>query len=679
VTDDVVRIGQELRSLRLAQDMSGGATFVIDPDLRVVSANGPDLAEAGIDGHDLVGRRLEEILAPDSPASLLAAYRSALAGQEADVEFVEEASGRLFHVEIRPLRGADDEVIGAVARSDDLSSIRAQQTHFEHIASMHVVGVSTYDLRSGWRHDACALELLGLDDPMLEADQVIERAVLPDDRAAMAASWARLALHGGRDTLTFRVGAGGGPDHPVGLQRRIQSTLEVLVGKEGQLLRVISTHVDVTASVTASAELEQAQRQAHADRLALVRDVSAVLTSSMLPVAGLLKAILDVAVAALGGGAWFAETSPDGLSFTHVAVSAEDPGAADRLLELWADPSARPIPDLPLLREVLETGVAVTSIDDPDWVARFEKQAGQLPVADMRHVIIVPVRSHARVVGLLSLLRTEEDKPYRPDDLDLAQILADRAGAAIAAELALQSATKERDRRLATNLLLEDARAQRHRLVERLSATETRERRILAEAVHDEPIQLIAAARLRVMALQRRLDAERTGETNPPRAPIADETARIGKILETAMERLRLLIVALSPPDLEDGLVAALVELADTTFSGTQTVVTCLGPESLPLTAAQEGAALLIVREALVNVRQHANATRVVVRVSVGAAYTVLRVDDDGIGAADIGPRKGHLGMVSMRARAEDAGGQLTVDSKVSVGTSVVLTFPVPH
>ena len=65
-------------------------------------------------------------------------------------------------------------------------------------------------------------------------------------------------------------------------------------------------------------------------------------------------------------------------------------------------------------------------------------------------------------------------------------------------------------------------------------------------------------------------------------------------------------------------------------------------------------------------------------RVSVGPTYTLLRVDDDGVGAVDIGPRKGHLGMVSMRARAEDAGGQLTVDSKVSIGTSVVLTFPLP-
>ncbi len=677
MTDDVVCIGQELKSLRLAQDMSGGATFVIDPDLRVVSAHGPDLVEAGMDGHALAGQRLTDILGTDSPPSLLDAYRSALAGRDADVEFVDPGSGRLFHVEVRPLRGVDDVVTGAVARSTDLSSVRAQQTHLDHAASLHGLGVTNYDVRTGWQHDLRTLSMLGIDDPTLEPQWIIAQAVVPDDRARLSQDWAGF-LDGGKVTLSYRVHAAGGSPGSAGRERRIQTVAEWTLGADGQLLRAVATHIDVTAAATASAELERARQQVHANRIAMVRDLSAVITSSKLSVADILKTVTDLAVAALGGGAYFAELSQDGTHFERFAVSDADPATTGRMAQLWADPATRPTPRDPLVREVLETGQSVTSSVDAEWVARFEKDTGRLPPEDVGQLIIVPVCNQGRVVGVLSLHRSGAGAPYEQGDVDLALILADRAGAAVVADQALSSEGRERDRRKAANRLLEDARSQRHRLVERLSVTETRERRLLAEAVHDEPIQLIAAARLRLMALGRRLDKEREAEVEPARAPTHEETARIGRILETAMERLRLLIVALSPPDLDDGLVAAVAELADTTFMGTQTVVTCLGPESLPLSAVQQGAAMLILREALVNARQHANATRVVVRASVGPSYTVLRVDDDGVGAADIGPRKGHLGMVSMLARAEDAGGQLTVDSRVTVGTSIVLTFPTP-
>ncbi len=678
MTDSDGGLGQELRSLRLAQDMSGGATFVVDLGLRMVSASGPDLAAAGMDGDALRGQQLTDILGPSAPTALLEAYGSAVAGRDADLEFVDQVSGRLFRVEIRPLRGVGETVIGAVARSTDLSAMRAKEAQLEHAAALNVMGVSTYDVRSGWHHDQCTMDLLGLDDPTVEAAELIEQAVLPEDREGLVASWRLLRVDGGRATVTYRVRSRPGADVRPGSERRIQCTIDVVIGQEGQLLRVVSTQIDVTAASRAAAEIERARQRVHADRLTMVRDFSAVLTSAHLSIGDIIETVSDLAAVALGGGTSLAELSADGSGLVRSAVSHQDGATKETMARWFGSATGVPGPMGPLRQRVIETGRAWNSNDVPDWRQAFEAEEGRPPFAGLRHLVILPVCDRARVVGLLAILRTDGSEPFVEADIDLAQILADRAGAAIISDRAVVSEIYERERRRVESLLLDDARSQRRGLVERLSATESRERRLLAEAVHDEPIQLIAAARLRVMALGRRLDKEAAAEGGPARQPTHDETARIGTILETAMERLRLLIVALSPQDFEDGLVAALGEVADGTFRGTQTVVTCTGPEALPLTAEQQRAALLILREALVNARQHANAVQVVVQVQVEPTQTVLSVVDDGVGSADIGPRKGHLGMVSMRARAEDAGGQLTVESAVAVGTTVVLTFPLP-
>jgi len=53
----------------------------------------------------------------------------------------------------------------------------------------------------------------------------------------------------------------------------------------------------------------------------------------------------------------------------------------------------------------------------------------------------------------------------------------------------------------------------------------------------------------------------------------------------------------------------------------------------------------------------------------------VFSVTDDGVGTADTtGP--GHLGLATMRARAEAEGGQLHIHSAPGAGMTTVLTLP---
>ncbi|EEA04421.1 histidine kinase [Burkholderia sp. H160] len=98
---------------------------------------------------------------------------------------------------------------------------------------------------------------------------------------------------------------------------------------------------------------------------------------------------------------------------------------------------------------------------------------------------------------------------------------------------------------------------------------------------------------------------------------------------------------------------------------------------SLPLlTSVQKLAAYRIFQEALTNVVRHANATRVVVRLISGDRKLELFVEDDGVGVDPPSRRAGAMGIVGMRERARDVGGEFLVLPRTPRGTCIKLSFP---
>jgi signal transduction histidine kinase len=84
-----------------------------------------------------------------------------------------------------------------------------------------------------------------------------------------------------------------------------------------------------------------------------------------------------------------------------------------------------------------------------------------------------------------------------------------------------------------------------------------------------------------------------------------------------------------------------------------------------------------IVREAVRNAYQHANARHIEVEVTFSEADLSIRVRDDGIGMDPQilarGQRAGHWGLPGMRERSESFGGRLYVWSETNAGTEVEL------
>ncbi len=95
-------------------------------------------------------------------------------------------------------------------------------------------------------------------------------------------------------------------------------------------------------------------------------------------------------------------------------------------------------------------------------------------------------------------------------------------------------------------------------------------------------------------------------------------------------------------------------------------------PRLSPLAEAQ---LVRVVQEALANVRKHAHATDVQVRLEEHSHSLYMRVTDNGIGfqPASI---KNHFGLQTMRERAENVNGVFTINSELGCGTRVELVLP---
>ena len=156
----------------------------------------------------------------------------------------------------------------------------------------------------------------------------------------------------------------------------------------------------------------------------------------------------------------------------------------------------------------------------------------------------------------------------------------------------------------------------------------------------------------------------------------AHELDTLVSMLESAVNRLRTLIIALNPPDLSDGLGPALLGLAQGIFIGTDTEVHLVGLQHVALSTATKGTVYRIFREALVNVRKHAQASSVEIRLEHEQDHVRASLIDDGVGADSFDSGPGHLGMTTMRARAHAEGGRLTVAGSRGEGTRVTLVLP---
>ncbi len=158
-----------------------------------------------------------------------------------------------------------------------------------------------------------------------------------------------------------------------------------------------------------------------------------------------------------------------------------------------------------------------------------------------------------------------------------------------------------------------------------------------------------------------------------------DDLSRLALIEETARQNLseaRALVAAFTPVDLQGSDVdAALARVAERfgAETGVEVVVESSWDARTDVTTDQAVVLLRSVQEALSNVRRHAGAGRVVLRLTA-TPEPVVEVLDDGVGF-DTRVAEGY-GLDGMRRRVEAAGGRLDVDSAPGRGTRLRVRLP---
>ncbi|MDX6540088.1 MAG: two-component system, NarL family, sensor kinase [Gaiellales bacterium] len=207
--------------------------------------------------------------------------------------------------------------------------------------------------------------------------------------------------------------------------------------------------------------------------------------------------------------------------------------------------------------------------------------------------------------------------------------------------------------------------AQRQRLVAEALTAEERERRVLAQDLHDGAIQNLLAAR-------HDLDG-------PAREAPDGPEARAHATITATVAQLRGTVADLHPYLLEQaGLTAAIGQAARAAAERAGFALELDLEESAP--ASNDRAVLRCTSELLSNVVRHARAAHVTVQLRHEGAVDRVRVQDDGVGfdpvAATASVHAGHIGLVSLRERAEALGGALTLASALGAGTTATVTIP---
>lgn len=198
------------------------------------------------------------------------------------------------------------------------------------------------------------------------------------------------------------------------------------------------------------------------------------------------------------------------------------------------------------------------------------------------------------------------------------------------------------------------------------------ERNRLAGELHDSVSQALFSMTLQVRALQ--LALEKPEEDTPL---LAERVQRLAELTQGALAEMKSLIFELRPEALrEEGLVNAIQKHAEGLAAREEFRVELeLSAPPWPLSPELEEQVFRISQEALSNAAKHSDAESVVVRLSVDvdAELLTLEVSDDGIGFDPTVRLPGHLGLGTMKERAQRLEGRLDIQTNPGKGTTVRL------
>ncbi|QNE23263.1 sensor histidine kinase [Kribbella qitaiheensis] len=199
------------------------------------------------------------------------------------------------------------------------------------------------------------------------------------------------------------------------------------------------------------------------------------------------------------------------------------------------------------------------------------------------------------------------------------------------------------------------------------------ERERMAREIHDTLAQGMTSV---VMLAQ-------TAAVELQRGSLEPVAGRLAAIEDTARENLaeaRALVAAFTPVALTGATLAEVLRRQAERFAAetgvdVQVSLDMADDEVAALPQAQQVVLLRAAQESLANVRKHAGATSVLIRLGMSADGVGIEIRDDGSGFAVDAAGQG-FGLTAMRGRVEESGGTVSVESAPGRGTRVAVLIP---
>jgi signal transduction histidine kinase len=193
------------------------------------------------------------------------------------------------------------------------------------------------------------------------------------------------------------------------------------------------------------------------------------------------------------------------------------------------------------------------------------------------------------------------------------------------------------------------------------------ERQRLFREIHDTLAQQFTSIIMHLAAAQ--INAPNTMQVHVQQA---EQTAREG------LDEARRIIWDVRPEFLENASLVESIERVAARWSVESAIEVAVAVTGTPCSLASpvEVALLRISQEALNNIKKHSHARHVNLTLSYMSDRLALDVADDGQGF-DPAQRGRGFGLKSMRERAEELGGELSIESEQGKGTKIAVTIPI--
>ncbi|WP_276731652.1 two-component sensor histidine kinase DegS [Bacillus sp. (in: firmicutes)] len=225
-------------------------------------------------------------------------------------------------------------------------------------------------------------------------------------------------------------------------------------------------------------------------------------------------------------------------------------------------------------------------------------------------------------------------------------------------------------------LLLADAQAKQDFGLRIIEAQEEERKRVSRE-IHDGPAQMLANVMMRSELIER-IFRDRGAEDG------FQEIKNLRQNVRNALYEVRRIIYDLRPMALDDlGLIPTLRKYLYTTeeYNGKVKIhFQCIGDtEDKRLAPQFEVALFRLAQEAVSNALKHSESEEITVKVEITKDFVILMIKDNGKGfdLKEAKEKKNKsFGLLGMKERVDLLEGTMTIDSKIGLGTFIMIKVP---